>query len=348
MCGLAGFLASDVFSEDPLAVLSRMSAALRHRGPDDDGVWSSGPVHLAHRRLSIVDLSPAGRQPMHSASGRFVISFNGEVYNYRALRAELEALGAAPAWRGASDTEVMLAAFETWGLEGALPRFVGMFAFALWDARERRLHLVRDRLGVKPLYWSHTPAGVAFASELKALRHFPGFDTRIDGDAFAGFLRASCVTGEQAIFRGTRRLAPGTFATFGDAAGTPSVTRYWDPVSVARGGLADPFTGDEGEALDALGALLRDAVRMRLVADVPLGAFLSGGVDSSLVVAQMQALSARPVHTFSIQNESAAYDEGPRAPAAVDVRRALRRLLADSHLPRLAAGAPRRHGGALG
>ena len=252
---------------------------------------------------------------MKSASGRFVITFNGEVYNFSELKAALTHEGHAPAWRGGSDTEVMLAAIEAWGLENALTRFIGMFAFALWDTVERRLHLVRDRLGVKPLYWTQTSGGLAFASELAPLHQFPGFDRTIDRTALQGFLRANCVVGEQAIFRGTHRLAPGTFATFTGANTNPTMTRYWDPGAVARKGLAQPFAGSRIEAIDELDRLLRDAVRLRMVADVPLGAFLSGGIDSSTVVALMQAQSSRPVHTFSIQNERADYDEGPAARA---------------------------------
>ena len=315
MCGITGFWASTRFSSGHRAVLDAMNTSLRHRGPDGEGTWNDAGLHLAHRRLAILDLSPAGHQPMTSSSGRFVITFNGEVYNFAELKKALEAQGKAPAWRGGSDTEVMLAAFDAWGLEAAVQRFIGMFAFALWDTHERRLHLVRDRLGVKPLYWAQTPSGLAFGSELKALRAFPDFDATIDRTALAGFLRSNCVSGEQAIFKGTSRLAPGTIATFTTDSGPPVVTRYWDATQVAHAGLASPFRGSEAEALDELDRLLRDAVRLRMVADVPLGAFLSGGVDSSMVVALMQAQSSRPIHTFSIQNELAAYDEGPAARA---------------------------------
>jgi asparagine synthase (glutamine-hydrolysing) len=315
MCGITGFWATDRFTADPTAVLGEMTTALRHRGPDGDGAWHHGPLHFGHRRLAILDLSPAGHQPMASASGRFTITFNGEVYNFAELRRELEREGRAPAWRGGSDTEVMLAAIEAWGLQAAVGRFVGMFAFGLWDEAERRLHLVRDRLGIKPLYWARTPAGLTFGSELKALRPFPGFDTTIDPGALGGFLRANCVVGEQAIFQGTHRLPPGAIATFSAPGDAPHEHRYWDPLDVARRGRASPFEGSEAEALDELDRLLRDAVRLRMVADVPLGAFLSGGVDSSAVVALMQAQSDRPVHTFSIQNERSDYDEGPAARA---------------------------------
>ncbi len=313
MCGITGFWAAERFERRPEDILSEMNASLRHRGPDGEGTWSGDRVHLAHRRLSIVDLTPTGHQPMPSASRRFVITFNGEVYNFAALRRQLEDERRSPAWMGTSDTEVMLAAIEAWGLETAVSRFVGMFAFALWDTLERRLHLVRDRLGVKPLYWTQTQHGLAFASEVRALRRFPSFDTSIDRGALAGFLRANCVSGAPAIFVGTHRQEPGTIATFSSCTAAPLVHRFWDANAVARAGLRDPFSGSDEEAIEQLDVLLRDAVRLRMVADVPLGAFLSGGVDSSAVVALMQAQSSRPVHTFSIQNELASYDEGPAA-----------------------------------
>lgn len=312
MCGITGFWARSL-PGDSQATLEAMAATLRHRGPDGQGTWSTGPVHFAHRRLAIVDLTPTGLQPMTSPSGRYAITFNGEVYNFRQLREALDQSGRAPAWKGSSDTEVMLAAIEAWGLEAAVARFVGMFAFALWDAREQRLHLVRDRLGVKPLYWTRTPAGLAFASELKALRAFPGFDASIDRHALAGFVQFNCVPGERSIHPGTHRQPPGTTLTFASAAAAPTETRYWDPVTVARQGVSEPFKGSEREAIDELERLLRDSVGLRMVADVPLGAFLSGGIDSSTVVALMQAQSSRPVHTFSIENETAAWDEGPAA-----------------------------------
>lgn len=325
MCGITGFWARSLPGHSA-ATLEAMAATLRHRGPDGQGTWSSGEVHFAHRRLAIVDLTPTGLQPMTSASGRFTITFNGEVYNFRQLREELERAGRAPSWKGSSDTEVMLAAIDAWGLEAAVRRFVGMFAFALWDATEQRLHLVRDRLGVKPLYWTRTGAGLAFGSELKALRVFPGFDAAIDRTALAGYVQFNCVPGERSIHPGTQRQAPGTILTFTAPGAEPTQARYWDPVAVAREGLAQPFSGSERDAVDELERLLRDSVALRMVADVPLGAFLSGGIDSSTVVALMQAQSSRPVHTFSIENETAAWDEGPAA-------RAVAKHLGTHHTP---------------
>lgn len=311
MCGIAGHWSPEVL--DSSGLVQRMSDQLAHRGPDGFGVWASAGIHLAHRRLSIVDLTPTGAQPMTSRSGRFTIAFNGEVYNFKELRDNLDLRSQVPRWKGTSDTEVMLEAIEAWGLEAAARRFVGMFAFALWDQQDHCLWLVRDRLGVKPLYWTQTPSGLAFASELKALRLFPGFDTSINQEALAGFLQFNCVPGERSIHVGTHRQEPGTLLRFASPTAAPSTTRYWDPVRVARAGLSSPFSGTEQEAIDELDRRLRDSVRLRMVADVPLGAFLSGGIDSSTVVALMQAQSSRPVHTFSIENETAAWDEGPAA-----------------------------------
>lgn len=297
-----------------------MSDAITYRGPDGEGLWhdAQAGVAFSHRRLAIIDLSPAGHQPMASSSGRFVITFNGEVYNFAALRAELEAAHLAPRWRGGSDTEVMLAAIEAWGLDAAVSRFIGMFAFALFDTRDRVLHLVRDRLGVKPLYYSRVHSGLCFGSELKALRQFPGFNATIDDTVLSGYLAANCVPGAHAIYRGTLRLEPGCIATFNAASAEPIITRYWDAARVVAQAVEQPFRGSEAEAIEALDALLRDAVRLRMVSDVPLGAFLSGGVDSSTVVALMQAQSSRPVHTFSIANEDAAWDESASARAVAD------------------------------
>lgn len=315
MCGITGLWSPPHRPHSP-DLAERLTTALAHRGPDASGQLSPMPgVSFGHRRLSIIDLSPAGAQPMVSASGRFTIVFNGEVYNFAALRDQLERDGKAPSWRGGSDTEVMLAAIEAWGLDPALSRFVGMFAFGLWDAAEARLHLVRDRLGVKPLFWTRTATALAFASELKALRVLPDFDSELDQTALAGFLAANCVPGSSSIFRNTSKVPPGTFLTFSSWSAEPHLTRYWSPAAVALSGQAKPFEGSDELATEALDAMLRDAVKLRMVSDVPLGAFLSGGVDSSTVVALMQAQSSRPVHTFSIENEAAAFNEGDAARA---------------------------------
>lgn len=318
MCGIAGFWLEQPLPRDVAEThLSRMTTAIRHRGPDDAGSWydPATGVGLGHRRLSIVDLSPHGHQPMGSASGRYTISFNGEVYNFAELRRELELAGVLRApWRGHSDTEVMLAAIEAYGLERALEKFVGMFAFALWDAERRELSVVRDRLGIKPVYLARTATGIAFGSELKAITSLASFERRLNLDALAVYAERACVPAPLSIYRDAQKLAPGSIATFrAPRLEALSIAPYWSAAAIAQRGLAHPFAGDEREALDELERRLRDAVRLRMVADVPLGAFLSGGIDSSTVVALMQAQSSRRVRTFSIANESAAYDESAAA-----------------------------------
>ena len=312
MCGICGIYAPG--SPEALASLAplvAMNASLAHRGPDDHGLWTDATagVGLGHRRLAILDLSPLGRQPMLSASGRYVLCFNGEVYNFRLLRDELAPLGHC--FRGGSDTEVMLAAIEAWGLAEAVRRFNGMFAFALWDRQERSLSLVRDRLGVKPLYIGRIPGGVVFGSELGALRAHPGFDQGLDRDALALYFRHNYIPGPHSIYASARKLLPGEIAVFTPQGETSA--RFWDADAVWRQGVADPFTGGEAELTDELERLLTDAVALRLISDAPLGAFLSGGVDSSLVAALMQRQSARPVRTFSIGFAETAFNEAPYA-----------------------------------
>jgi asparagine synthase (glutamine-hydrolysing) len=319
MCGIAGFWQAPDAAPADLAALARaMGDALAHRGPDDAGEWvdARAGVALAHRRLSIVDLSPEGHQPMRSAGGRYVVVFNGEIYNWRDLRAALEAEGAAPAWRGHSDTEVLLAAVEHWGLEPALRRFVGMFAFALWDGRSQALHLVRDRMGEKPLYYGWAGRTLVFGSELKALCAFPGFRRDIDADALALYLRYGCVPAPHSIFTGARKLLPGTILTLGQqdfAARRPQLQPYWTLAGAAADGMRTVSRGAARELVGELDKALRVAVAGQMVADVPLGAFLSGGIDSSTVVALMQAQSSRPVRSFSIGFSEADYDEAVHA-----------------------------------
>jgi asparagine synthase (glutamine-hydrolysing) len=312
MCGIAGFWDGRRSGRDPRAALERMTKSLAHRGPDDQGCWFDPEtgVALGHRRLSILDLSPEGHQPMFSASGRFAVVFNGEVYNYRQIRQELR----STSWRGHSDTEVMLAAIEQWGLEPAIQRFVGMFAFALWDREQRTLSLVRDRLGIKPLYYGWTACTVLFASELKALRYYPGFQPEINRDSVALFLRHNYIPAPHSIYHDVYKLLPGTIATFRETeAGQFSVSPYWTVRAAAEQGMAHPYRGSPQEACEDLDALLREAVRLRMIADVPLGAFLSGGIDSSTVVALMQAQSSRPVKTFSIGFHQKEYNEADHA-----------------------------------
>jgi len=292
-----------------------MTDAISHRGPDDAGCWVEHDVGVAlgNRRLSIIDLSPEGHQPMVSKSGRYVISFNGEIYNFRELREELSG---DYSWRGHSDTEVMLRAVEAWGLEAAARRFVGMFAFALWDRKERLLHLVRDRLGKKPMYYGWTGGAFLFGSELKALRVHPEFKAEIDRDALALLMRYRYIPSPYSIYRGVYKLGPGTVLTLSSPLNRhSSPVPFWSAKEVAEHGIADPFTDSDADAVEHLDALLREAVRLRMVADVPLGAFLSGGVDSSTVVALMQAQSNRPVKTFSIGFQEEWINEAEHAKA---------------------------------
>ncbi|KVM67243.1 asparagine synthetase B [Burkholderia ubonensis] len=318
MCGIDGFLNSAAFDEETArATLARMTASLAHRGPDAQGTWldAQAGIALGHRRLAIVDLSVHGRQPMASACGRFVLVFNGEIYNHRALRAELERTGRAPAWRGHSDTEVLLAAIAAWGVEAALRRATGMFAVALWNRESRMLTLARDRIGEKPLYYGRIGDALVFASELKALRSFPGFDGAIDRDALCLYLRQSSVPAPYTIYRGIRKLPPGTFIQFEHARDTPRARAYWTLEHAIEAGRAEPFEGTAQEAVGLLDGILRKAVAQQMEADVPLGAFLSGGVDSSAIVALMQAQSAAPVDTFTIGFHEAGYDEAGYAKA---------------------------------
>ncbi len=312
MCGIAGMLDLRRGNPDPAATALAMADTLAHRGPDGRDAWGDAEagIGLGHRRLSIIDLSPTGAQPMHSADGRYVIIYNGEVYNFRDLRRELEALGHR--FRGTSDTEVMLAAFVQWGLESAVKRFVGMFAFALFDRRDRVLHLVRDRVGVKPLYWNLTGGVFLFGSEMRALMAHPSFRKEVDREAVDAIVRYSYVPAPATIFRGAQKLPPGSMLTIGPG-GEPSITSYWQLTDVLTS--RDNSGIDRDEATAKLDALMGQAVRQRMIADVPIGAFLSGGVDSSAVVALMQANSERPVKTFTIGFGDAAYDESPHARA---------------------------------
>lgn len=292
-----------------------MACAIVHRGPDDEGVWldREAGIALGHRRLSILDLSAAGHQPMHSSSGRYVIVFNGEVYNHAAIRRELEQIEPR-IWRGHSDTEVMLEAFEAWGIEGALQRFCGMFAIALWDRRERKLHLMRDRIGEKPLYYGWCGKTFLFGSELKAIRAHPEFSADIDRNALALYMRHNCIPAPHTIYQSIYKLIPGSVLTV-SASDTvrPQPEVYWSALSIAEQGLKTPFQGSDREAAESLEQLLRDAIGSQMIADVPLGAFLSGGIDSSTIVALMQAQSNRPVKTFTIGFSESDYNEAPFA-----------------------------------
>lgn len=315
MCGIAGFIDRTV--PDIEAVCAAMTRTLTHRGPDDSGYWCQGDIGLAlgHRRLSIVDLSPAGHQPMRSPSGRYEIVYNGEVYNHRAVRDELEKAGHGAAWRGHSDTETLLAAIEAWGLQRALQRCSGMFALAIWDRERRCLSLARDRAGEKPLYYGRAGSAFLFGSEMKALQVHPAFKGEVDRGSLALFLRHSYVPDPLSIFEGIQRLPAGTILEVNESGGYGKPVAYWSLDPLTDAGHREQFAGSDSEAIDALDSVLGDAVAMQMVADVPLGAFLSGGVDSSLIVALMQRQSARRVRTFTIGFSEPEYDESGYARA---------------------------------
>jgi asparagine synthase (glutamine-hydrolysing) len=319
MCGIAG-----VFRPAGLALatvqsdLNAMSAKLSHRGPDNSGNWvdAAAGIALGHRRLSILDLSPAGHQPMVSASGRYVIVFNGEIYNHSDVREELDQLDSPPQWRGHADTEILLSAFERWGVEASLKRTVGMFALALWDRKERILTLARDRVGEKPLYYGWQGDVVLFGSELKALRAHPAFRSGIDRGVLATYFRRGYITAPHSIYQGIFKLLPGTYLQFSgreQCGVVPRPRTYWSLREVATRGLAEPFVGSDAEAVSRLDSALLRAVADQCIADVPLGAFLSGGVDSSTIVALMQAQSSNPVKTFTIGFHEDDYNEADHA-----------------------------------
>jgi asparagine synthase (glutamine-hydrolysing) len=314
MCGIAGFVDTDGMDRASGEALARaMATPLTPRGPDDSGAWSNGTVGLGFRRLAIVDLSPAGHQPMTSASGHLTITFNGEIYNHGELRAELAGRGAR--FRGRSDTEVLLAAIETWGVAATLPRLRGMFAFAVWDARDRSLTLARDRFGEKPLYlgWARDRRLFVFGSQLAALRAHPDVELTIDRAALLGFVRYSYVPHPRSIYEGLGKLPPGTWQRVWADGRATAPTSYYSLAAVAEANLAARTKVDLGDAAAQVEAALTRAVREQMVADVPLGAFLSGGIDSSLIVMLMQRHAQTPVRTFSIGFDQAAYDESAYA-----------------------------------
>ena len=318
MCGITGFVN---FQEAPkgalLAQAAAMADTLLHRGPDAGACWADPNAGFAtgHRRLSIVELSEAGAQPMVSQSGRFVISYNGEVYNAAEIRPDLEAKGYV--FRGHSDTEVILEACAEWGVQATVPRLIGMFAFALWDRQTHKLWLVRDRLGIKPLYWGRFGKLFLFGSELKALRAHPGWPVEIDRDAITAFVRFNYIPAPHSIYRNVYKLPPGAILEI-DPHGDARIDYYWSLDDVIERARRNPFNGSDADAEEALASLLGDAVERRMIADVPLGAFLSGGIDFSTVVALMQSKSARPVRTFSIGFEEEEYNEAHYAKAVAN------------------------------
>ena len=322
MCGFAGFIGGQwsVQAFDPSAILRRMSQQIEHRGPDSHGLFidREATLGLAHQRLAIIDLSPAGAQPMVSPTQRFVIVYNGEIYNHLEIRHELERSSLTQPWRGHSDTETLLVAIETWGVGEALRRCVGMFAFGLWDRSNKELVLARDRLGEKPLYYGWSGSGAAraflFGSELKALSAYPGFEAAVDRDALTLFMRHNYIPAPYSIYQGISKLEPGCILTLSNRS-TMGIERYWSGSEAACSGRANLLEISSEDATEELDQLLRRAVGQQMLADVPLGAFLSGGVDSSAIVALMQVQSSRPIKSFSIGFEDEAYNEAKHAKA---------------------------------
>lgn len=320
MCGFAGFYGPPHFNASKLEQVARsMADAIIHRGPDMGGVWvdPSQGIALGHRRLSILDLSSAGQQPMASASGRYIVVFNGEIYNHMDVRRVLDRAGQAPVWRGHSDTETLLGAFEAWGIEASLQRCVGMFALAIWDNSHCSLTLARDRLGEKPLYYGWNAGVLMFASELKALKRHPAFSGTIDRDALASFMRYRYVPAPLSIYSGIGKLPPGMLLKVqgGNAERQGAPRAYWSFSEVIQNAISKPWRGSDEDMLVELEERLKGAIRQQMVADVPLGAFLSGGIDSSTIVALMQSQSSRRIKTFTIGFDAAGYDEAGHAKA---------------------------------
>jgi asparagine synthase (glutamine-hydrolysing) len=314
MCGITGFFSPH--HSPATEICRRMADQLKHRGPDDMGVWQDpqAGIALGHTRLSIQDVSPHGHQPMASPSGRYTLTYNGEIYNFLELQKDLQQVGAV--FRGHSDTEVLLTAIEAWGLEPTLTRLTGMFAFAIWDRSERVLTLARDRMGEKPLYYGWQGKSFLFASELKALTAHPDWEGEIDRDALALYMRYHYIPAPHSIYKGIFKLLPGNFLQISPGSSTHSSPKtYWDVKGAAEQGVRHPFDGDDHQAINALDGLLRKTIRGQMVSDVPLGAFLSGGIDSSTVVALMQAESNRQVKTFTIGFHEGEFNEAEQAKA---------------------------------
>jgi asparagine synthase (glutamine-hydrolysing) len=331
MCGISGFLGGGGFqaTAEDRAILLSMNNRLVHRGPDDSGIFfdPDSKIGMGHRRLSILDVSPLGHQPMNSVGGRYTMVFNGEIYNHLELREQLQAANSNHAWRGRSDTETLLACFETWGVKRTIELTLGMFAIAVWDRMSKVLTIVRDRLGEKPLYYGWHGSGsrrvFLFGSELKAMKAHPSFSPEIDRGAICSFLRHSSIPAPHSIYRGTFKLNPGCLLTVSTHSPEPQIETYWSLSQAVNAGIQNPFDGSAEAAVDQLEVLLRDAVGRQMQSDVPLGAFLSGGIDSSLIVAMMQSQSSRPVKTFTIGFDQADYNE------AVDAKAVAKHLRTD-------------------
>jgi len=315
MCGFAGFIGRHFDVSDPISVLKKMGDTIVHRGPNDNGEWfdNISEIGMTHRRLSILDLSYAGHQPVESQSKRYVIVFNGEIYNHLKLRQELEKNNVLIAWRGHSDTETFLACFDIWGIQTTVQRAVGMFAFAVWDRREKVLILGRDRMGEKPLYYGWQNNIFLFGSELKSFKQHPAFKAVINRDAITLLLRHNYIPAPYSIYQGISKLDPGHLLMVSKGNPEPKIWSYWSAVDIVNNGVNNPFIGSSNEAINQLENLVMKAVKQQMIADVPLGAFLSGGVDSSTIVTLMQNQSSRPIKTFTIGFDEGAYNEAPYA-----------------------------------
>ncbi|MGI0116912.1 asparagine synthase (glutamine-hydrolyzing) [Zooshikella sp. RANM57] len=316
MCGFAGFFSrSNLFGAQQ--ILTDMGNVIYHRGPDDYGVWfdTEAGVGLSHRRLSIVDLTPAGHQPMFSSTGRFVIVFNGEIYNHLNLRDELNSLCVSPAWRGHSDTETLLAGFEAWGIKKTIEKSIGMFAFAVWDSQQKKLILGRDRIGEKPLYYGLLGDTFLFGSELKALKAHPLFNGEINRDALSLLLKHSYIPAPYSIYKNIYKLKPGNLLTYNTSNADIKIDEYWSVSKAAIFGAQNPHIGSANDVVEELEKLLKCSIQQQMIADVPIGAFLSGGIDSSTIVALMQSMSHYPVKTFSIGFNEDSFNEALYAKA---------------------------------
>lgn len=316
MCGFVGFLGGNLDDATAYPVLDDMANSITHRGPDDSGVWfdKTMQIGLGHRRLSIVDLSPAGHQPMHSQSGRYIIAFNGEIYNHAVMRQVINATSSVT-WLGHSDTETLLAGFDLWGIQATIEQTIGMFAFAVWDKLNNCLTLGRDRLGEKPLYYGWQQNSFLFGSELKALKLHPAFNAAVNRNALTLLMRHNTIPAPYSIWDGIHKLMPGCLLSVSHNNREPIIFSYWSGKQVIEEATRSPFVGTPEEAVSSLEQLLFDSIDMQMMADVPVGAFLSGGVDSSTVVALMQARSSKPVRSFSIGYQEAQYNEAQHAKA---------------------------------
>lgn len=308
MCGIAGFVGDVASRQD---TIEKMLKRIVHRGPDGQGIYldENTPVTLGHRRLSIIDLSSNGTQPMYSASGRYVIVFNGEIYNAQTIKAKMIAKGSKVSYRGTSDTEILVEAFEFFGIEKTLSMVKGMFAIGLWDREEKTLYLTRDRIGEKPLFYGFINGHFVFASELPQLNSFPGFTGEISEDAISQFVRVGYITAPDSIYKNVKKLIPGSILRLKAPYNTPEISMYWDIVEVARKAQDNKFAGGFDDAVSELDRLMTEAIRDMMVADVPLGAYLSAGIDSSAVVSIMTKLAPDSVKTFTIGFEDEKYNE---------------------------------------